>query len=178
MTKHNNVLHLSETRSEPISAPEGSSFGGLRQRVGLVIGSKKLGYSIFTVPPEKAAFPFHLHNSNEEMIYILEGKGTLRLGTDVIPVSSGTFIALPPGPDHPHQLINTSTENLRYLVVSTMEYPEIAEYPDSNKVGGYVTSASSISPSSFRALYVRESSVPYFEGETGSEIDRIMKSPR
>ena len=123
MAKPKNVLHLSETPLEPLPAPEGSSFGGLRQRVGLAVGSKKLGYSIFTVPPEKAAFPFHLHYSNEEMIYILEGKGTLRLGKDVIPVSSGTFIAFPPGPDYPHQLINTSTENLRYLVVSTMDYP-------------------------------------------------------
>ncbi len=178
MTKHKNVLHLSETPSEPLPAPEGSSFGGWRQRVGLAVGSKKLGYSIFTVPPEKAAFPFHLHYSNEEMIYILEGKGTLRLGTDVIPVSSGTFIAFPPGPDNPHQLINTSTENLRYLVVSTMDYPEIAEYPDSKKVGAYVTSASPASSRNFRALYVKDSSVPYFEGETCSEIESIKKSTR
>ncbi len=34
MTKHKNILHLSETPSDPLPAPEGSSFGGLRQRVG------------------------------------------------------------------------------------------------------------------------------------------------
>ncbi len=175
MKKHKNVIHLSEVPSEIMKVPEGSSFGGARQRVGAAIGAKKLGYSFFTVPPGKAAFPFHLHHTNEEMIYILEGEATLRLGKEEIAVSAGTFIACPPGQDYPHQLINTSKKELRYLVVSTMEYPEIAEYPDSNKIGAYVTSAAE---GGFRALYRKDGNVPYFDGESGSEIERIKKSTR
>ena len=57
MAKHKNVIHLSEVPSETMKVPEGSSFGGVRQRVGMAIGARKLGYSFFTVPPEKAAFP-------------------------------------------------------------------------------------------------------------------------
>lgn len=90
-------------------------------------------------------------------------------------VSSGTFIACPPGAEHPHQLINASNEELRYLVVSTMEYPEIAEYPDSNKIGAYVTGASD---GGFRALYHKNANVPYFEDESGSEIERIKKATK
>jgi uncharacterized cupin superfamily protein len=172
MARHENVTHLSDVPSEAMKIPEGSSFGGIRQRVGAVIGAKKLGYSFFIVPPGKAAFPFHLHNGNEEMIYILEGEATLRLGKDEMPVSSGTFVACPPGPDHPHQLINTSKKNLRYLVVSTMEYPDISEYPDSNKIGAYVTSAAG---GGFRALYRKDANVSYYEGENCSEIERIKK---
>ena len=175
MGKHKNITHISEVSSETMKVPEGSSFGGLRQRVGAAIGAKKLGYSVFTVPAGKAAFPFHLHHTNEEMIYILEGEATLRLGKEEIPVSSGTFIACPPGPDYPHQLINTYANNLHYLVVSTMEYPDISEYPDSHKIGAYVTSAAA---GGFRALYKKETNVPYFEGESGSEIERIKKSSR
>ncbi|MBI4490794.1 MAG: cupin domain-containing protein [Deltaproteobacteria bacterium] len=175
MVKHKNVIQLSEIPSEPMKVPKGSSFGGLRQRVGAAIGAKKLGYSFFTVPPGKAAFPFHLHNTNEEMIYILEGEATLRLDKQEIPVSSGTFIACPPGPEHPHQLINTSTHDLRYLVVSTMEYPDISEYPDSNKIGAYVTSAAE---GGFRALYRKDTNIPYYDGERGEEIERIKKSAR
>jgi uncharacterized cupin superfamily protein len=175
MVKHKNVIQLSEIPSEPMKVPEGSSFGGLRQRVGAAIGARKLGYSFFTVPPGKAAFPFHLHNTNEEMIYILEGEATLRLDKEEIPVSSGTFIACPPGPEHPHQLINTSTHDLRYLVVSTMEYPDISEYPDSNKIGAYVTSAAE---GGFRALYRKDANIPYYDGESGEEIEHIKKSAR
>ena len=174
MAKHRNVVHISEVPPEEMKVPEGSSFGGKRQRVGLAIGAQKLGYSFFTVPPGKAAFPFHLHNGNEEMIFILEGKGTLRLGKEKIPVTDGNFIACPPGPDTPHQLINTSDRELRYLVASTMEYPEISEYPDSNKIGAYVTSAGP--QAGFRALYLKDKSVPYYEGEGSSAIEQIKKS--
>ncbi len=175
MAKHKNVIHLSEIPLEPMKAPEDSSFGGARQRAGVAAGAAKLGYSVFTVPPGKAAFPFHLHHTNEEMIYILQGEASLRLGKEEIAVSSGTFIACPPGPDYPHQLINISANNLHYLVVSTMEYPDISEYPDSNKIGAYVTGATG---PGFRALYKKDANVPYFEGESGAEVERIKKGSK
>ena len=34
-----------------------------------------------------------------------------------------------------HQMINTGTLELKYLAISTMLSPEIAEYPDSGKFG-------------------------------------------
>ncbi|TMA13272.1 MAG: cupin domain-containing protein [Deltaproteobacteria bacterium] len=173
MAKHINIIHLSAVPVEQMKVPDGSAFGGSRQRVGAAIGAKKLGYSFFAVPPGKAAFPFHLHHTNEEMIYIFEGEGILRLGKDEVQVSGGTFIAFPPGADHPHQLINTSNRDLRYLCVSTMEYPEIAEYPDSDKIGTYVTGASD---GGFRALYRKEANVSYYDGESSGEIERIKKS--
>lgn len=177
MEKSRNVVRLSEIPAEPLKTPEESAFGAVRQRVGAAAGAKKLGYSFFTVPPGKAAFPFHLHNSNEEMIYIVEGEAVLRLGNERIPVSSGTFIACPPGPDYPHQLVNTSKAELRYLVVSTMEYPEISEYPDSNKIGAYTASAGA-PQGGFRALYVKDQAVPYYEGEDCREIERIKTTVR
>jgi uncharacterized cupin superfamily protein len=130
MVRHINVVHTSEVTSEALKTPDGSSFDALRQQVDSAVGANKLGYSFFAVPPGKAAFPFHLHNRNEELIYIVERNGKLRLGNDEVAVSSGTFIACPPGPDLSHQLIHTTQSDLHYLVVSTMECPEIAEYPD------------------------------------------------
>jgi uncharacterized cupin superfamily protein len=85
------------------------------------------------------------------------------------------FIAFPPGPEHPHQLINTSNTDLRYLVVSTMEYPDLSEYPDSNKIGAYSSSAAD---GGFRALYQKDSNVDYYRGETGGEIERVNKTRR
>jgi uncharacterized cupin superfamily protein len=172
MAKHKNIAHISDVPIEQMKTPDGSPFGGERRRVGTAIGAKKLGYSFFSVPPGKAAFPFHLHHTNEEMIYIFEGEGVLRIGKDEVRVSSGTFIAFPPGADHPHQLINTAGEELRYLCVSTMEHPEIAEYPDSGKIGAY---AGGVLEGGFRALYRKEENVPYYDGENGGDIERIKK---
>ncbi|MBI4523452.1 MAG: cupin domain-containing protein [Deltaproteobacteria bacterium] len=173
MGRHKKIAHLSEVPLEQMKTPEGSAFGGFRQRVGMALGARKLGYSFFTVPPGKAAFPFHLHHANEEMIYILDGEAVLRRGKQEITVSSGTFVACLPGPENPHQLVNTSSGDLRYLVVSTMEYPDISEYPDSQKIGAYATSAAE---GGFRALYRKDSNLSYFDGESGSEVERIMKS--
>ena len=62
--------------------------------------------------------------------------GELRIGQDRQPIRAGDFIANPPGgPDTAHQIVNTGTEELRYLAVSTLLTPEIVEYPDSGKFG-------------------------------------------
>jgi uncharacterized cupin superfamily protein len=175
MGKHEHVIHLSEVPVDKINAPEGLSFGGRRQRVGMHVGAQKLGYSFFTVSPGQAAFPYHTHTGNEEMIYVIRGEGTLRFGNEELSVSAGTIVACPPGANYPHQLINTGAADLHYLVVSTMEYPDLSEYPDSNKVGAYGTAA--VGPKvGFRALYVRDNNVNYYDGEDGKKIDRIVKS--
>ena len=175
MAKHKHVAHLSEIPVDKVNAPEGSAFGGRRQRVGAHIGAQKLGYSFFNVPPGKAAFPHHTHTGNEEMIYIIDGEAILRLGKEELPVASGTVIACPTGAEYPHQLVNTGAKELRYLVVSTMEFPDICEYPDSNKVGAYATAAVGAQVG-LRALYVKNKNVDYFDGEDGREIERIRKS--
>jgi len=176
MAIHKHVIQLSEVPVEKINAPEGSVFGGSRRRVGAQIGAQKLGYSFFSVPPGKTAFPYHNHTGNEEMIHILSGSGILRLGKDEVEVGADSVIACPPG-DLSHQLINTGTTELRYLVVSTMEYPDLAEYPDSNKIGSYATGAGQ-APAGYRALFVKDRNVNYYDGETGKEVERILNSAR
>jgi uncharacterized cupin superfamily protein len=175
MMKHQHVINLAEVAVDKISAPEESSFGGLRQRVSAHIGAQKLGYSFFNVPPGKAAFPYHTHSGNEEMIYIIDGAGMLRFGKEELMVTTGTVIACPPGAKYPHQLINTGDRELRYLAVSTMEFPDICEYPDSNKVGAYATAAVG-QQIGLRALYIKDKNVDYYEGEDGKEIERVKKS--
>jgi uncharacterized cupin superfamily protein len=174
--KHKHVVNLADVAAERIKAPEGSTFGGARRRVGARIGAQKLGYSFFSVPAGKAAFPYHTHTGNEEMIYITDGAGTLRLAQEEFAVEAGDVIACPAGADYPHQLINSGKDELRYLVVSTMEYPDISEYPDSRKIGAYATAA--VGPHvGFRALYRKAGGVDYYADEDGSEIARVLKRP-
>ena len=44
------------------------------------IGARKLGYNLTGVPPGKRAFPFHNHQVNEEMFFVLAGSGEIRIG--------------------------------------------------------------------------------------------------
>ncbi|HEY7169023.1 MAG TPA: cupin domain-containing protein [Candidatus Binatia bacterium] len=175
MSQHKHVVRLQDVPVDRINAPEGSSFGGLRQRVGAYLGAEKLGYSFYRIPPGKAAFPYHTHSRNEELIYIIAGEGVLRFGAEEIPVTSETVIACPTGSEYAHQLINTGGKDLRYLVVSTMSYPDLCEYPDSNKLGAYETAAVG-QKVGIRALYLKDKTLNYYDGEDGKEIARITKA--
>ena len=170
MANHKHVVSLSDVPIEELKGPAGAPFGGKRQRVGAALGAAKLGYSVFAVPPGKAAFPFHTHYTNEEMIYIFEGAGLLRIGAEEAPVAAGTFIAFPAGADKPHQLINNGERDLKYLCVSTMEYPDITEYPDAQKIGALTCAPGG---STLRAFYRKGDDVPYYEGEDGRAVKRI-----
>ena len=175
MAGHEYMINLSELPWDNINGPEGSRFGGARQRVGARIGAKRLGYSFYKVPPGKTAFPCHTHTGNEEMIYVLGGNGVLRLGQEELDVRAGTVVACLPGLDNPHQLINTGKDDLHYLVVSTMEFPDITRYPDSNKIGA-LANAAGAPGGGLRGFYESAKNVDYYEGEDGSAIERVIAS--
>jgi uncharacterized cupin superfamily protein len=138
------VINLDEVALEDRAAffqPPGSvadRFGSRSGMVGARIGARLLGYNITAVAPGKRAFPLHNHHANEEMFYILQGTGELRIGDERYSLRAGDFIANPPGgPDTAHQILNTGSEEMRYLAVSTMITPETVEYPDSKKIATY-----------------------------------------
>ena len=122
----------------------------------------KLGASIDIVAPGKRACPYHLHHAQEEMFVILEGTGTLRVAGEMLPLRAGDVIFIPPGRAYPHQIINTSSEALKYLSVSTRETPEICEYPDSGK---YLARATGAEGPVFDAIQRAASGLDYWDGE-------------
>jgi len=133
------------------------------------IGAKLLGYNITVLAPGKRAFPCHNHHVNEEMFFVLEGEGEVRIGDETFPITRGDVIACPPGgPDTAHQIANTSPDtDLRFLAVSTRLSPEIAEYPDSGKFGvlAELTPDADGAPRPFRFVSRADNGLDYWEGE-------------
>ncbi len=114
----------------------GDNFAAKFGLISRLIGANGLGYNLTVVPVGKRAFPFHSHRVNDEMFFVIEGTGEIRIGDDISPIRQGDVIACPPGgPETAHQIINNSDAELRYLAVSTAMSPEVAEYPDSDKYG-------------------------------------------
>ena len=125
-----------EPRAVPATGAAADKFEAMFARIGLKVGARQLGYNITVVPPGKRAFPFHSHRVNEEMFFVMQGSGEIRIGAKTYPVRAGDFVAcVAGGPETAHQMINSGTEELRYLAVSTQRAPEIWEYPDSGKFG-------------------------------------------
>lgn len=125
-----NEVELERSERAPLYGGEAARIIGPR-----VAGcaARDLGASVDVVPPGKMTCPYHFHYVEEEMFIILEGEGTLRVAGERIPVRAGDIIDIPPGPEYPHQIINTSQAPLKYLSISTQKRPEVCEYPDSNK---------------------------------------------
>jgi uncharacterized cupin superfamily protein len=166
------ILNLADVELEespvPLSPDLERKFGGARRGfIGTKLGAKKLGYNLTAVPPGRRAFPLHSHRVNEEMFFVLQGTGIVRLGSESFPVRVGDVIACPPGgPETAHQIVNTGDEELRYLAVSTRLSPEIAEYPESNKFGVLAEFADGESGRQiFRYLGRPQESLGYFDGE-------------
>jgi len=122
-------LALTETQQH------GTRIQAAMGRVTQGTGARHLGARLTVVPPGKAAWPFHNHHANDEMFVILSGEGRLRYGAETHMFEAGDVLVCPAGGrETAHQLINTGTEDLRYLAISSMREPEIGEYPDSNKI--------------------------------------------
>lgn len=163
-----NVIH--EDDLNWIETSQGTAFRSRRKKLAGPAGARMLGASIYELPPGASAFPYHYHCANEELLYVLSGEGSLRLGEEKFPVRAGSFVAMPPGPAHAHRLYNSSNAPLRYLCVSTMIDPEVAVYPDSHKVGVMAGSAPGGDPSkrTLAGVYREGSSVGYYDGEAGA----------
>jgi uncharacterized cupin superfamily protein len=145
----------------------GERFGSRRKQLGLSAGGKKLGCSLYEVPPGRRAWPYHYHLANEEAIYVLEGSGNLRIGGEEIRVSEGDYVALPARAEAAHQLITSSASVLRYLCFSTMIEPDVMVYPDSGKVGifGGAAPGGSKQMRTFSKFLRGDTEVGYYDSE-------------
>jgi uncharacterized cupin superfamily protein len=149
-----NEVELARDVREPLYASAGA-------RLARGTAALKLGASVDVLDPGKRSCPYHLHHAQEEMFIVIEGHGTMRVAGEMLAVKAGDVIFAPPGPDYPHQMINTSDRPLKYLSISTRDQPEICEYPDSGK---YLASTD-VPGDSFRRMGRLEGDLDYWVDE-------------
>jgi uncharacterized cupin superfamily protein len=111
----------------------GEKFAVKWGRMGPQIGSTGLGCALHVVPPGKRAFPMHRHHVTEELFFVISGEGQYRWGDATFPVRAGDVIGAPAGTEA-HQLVNTGSDELRFLGISTIGAVDICDYPESGKV--------------------------------------------
>lgn len=90
--------------------------------------------SLYEIPPQKSAYPYHYHFQSEEVFYIISGTGLLRTPEGERMVKPGDTLAFPASPKGAHKLTNTSTtQALVYIDFDTYHSPEVSFMPNSNK---------------------------------------------
>jgi uncharacterized cupin superfamily protein len=146
---------------------QGTRFASGHTPIAHELGATKLGYNLTEIPPGKTAFPYHFHYVNEEMFLVLAGTGKIRMPDGTHSLKPGDLVCCPPGADSAHQISNDGTEPLRYLALSTVQDPDVVEYPDSGKYGVTVGRKPGAAPqdSTFRVLAFKKDAVDYWAGE-------------
>jgi uncharacterized cupin superfamily protein len=142
----------------------GDAFVASIARIGPLLGSTGLGCTLTVIPPGKRAYPFHRHHVIDEMFYVLAGTGEYRLDAETLPLRAGDLVAAPAGKEA-HQIVNTSSAELRFLAFSTIGEVDVVEYPDSGKmaVAAGIRNAD-FTTATYKALG-RVTPADYFEGE-------------
>ncbi len=138
-----------------------------RKQLGEAAAGDELGCSLYELPPGSESWPYHYHAGNEEAIYVLEGTGSARLAGGLSKLEAGDYLALPADESGGHKVINDSDGALRYLVLSTMNEPDLTVYPDSEKIGVYAGAPpGGRGERTLEGYYQIDDDVDYWDGES------------
>ena len=125
--------------------------------VGERTGAELFGASVYELEPGQKTFPYHWQYVEEEMLIVLDGEPTLRTPEGKRSLNRGDAVVFKRGPEGAHLVRNDTAAPVRILMLSTHSQVEIAEYPDSEKIG--------IFAEGLRLLIRREANLDYFDGE-------------
>jgi uncharacterized cupin superfamily protein len=94
----------------------------------------RLGVVMTRVTAGKSSCPFHTHHLEDEVFFIVSGRGVFRYGDTIREIKPGDAISCPAGSGIAHQVANPFEEDLVYLSIGMNDPNEVCTYPDSGKV--------------------------------------------
>ena len=94
-----------------------------------------LGATLWELQPGGSQFTYHFHHGSDELLVVLRGTPTVRLHDGDRALAEGDVVSLPRGAEGGHQLRNDGEEVARVLIVSSNADPDVAEYPETGKIG-------------------------------------------
>src|SRR3954468_16301408 len=142
---------FNDSRTQP-------GFSARRAKLGHQAGAVKTGLSYWEVEPGEAAYPYHAHLAEEEIVVVLEGRPSLRTPDGWRELEPGEVVIFPPAEAGAHQIVNKTGETIRFLAFSNSGDPEVVIQLDAGKYG--VRDGGSQTTEWFR----KADAVGYFEG--------------
>ena len=146
------------TTADPAD-PEG--FRALSARLGPRLGAERTGARLYELPPGQAVCPYHYEHAEEEWALVIEGRPSVRVPGGVEQLEPLDLVFFPTGPEGAHQVRNDSDATATVLMWSSVVFPAVTVYPDSDKVGVYTRDGSD------DVIVERGSAVGYYDGEPG-----------
>ena len=98
------------------------------RRLSEAVGLERIHLRLGRVPPGKESFIYHSHQTEEEFVYILSGRGRAEIDDKAFEVGPGDFMGFP-APSVAHHLTNPHEEDLVYLMGGERHSLEIGTFP-------------------------------------------------
>jgi uncharacterized cupin superfamily protein len=146
-----NNPEFNDSREQP-------GFRARRAKIGHQAGAAKTGLSYWEVEPGEAAYPYHAHLTEEEIVVVLEGRPSLRTPEGWRDLDEGEVVVFPAGESGAHQIVNKTDKQVRFLAFSNSGAPDVVVQLDAGKYG--VRDGGSQTTEWFR----KSDAVPYFDG--------------
>ena len=137
MDKTNESAVEPEYRKSPVG-----SFQVIRRQMSVALGGKRdigawggghpFDVELAIIPAGKKNYPYHSHAAQTEYYIIVSGSGVfVDEGGEEHAIRAGDHIIVHPG--QTHQMINTSSKELRYYVIADNHRSDVATYPKTGK---------------------------------------------
>lgn len=120
-------------RTKPSNYPEpfASRMAGREKRpLGDLFGLTHFGVNLTRLAPNSVSALRHAHSKQDEFVYILRGRPTLRTDEGLTQLSAGMCAGFKAGTGNGHQLINDTAEDVVYLEIGDRSPGDEGSYPD------------------------------------------------
>jgi uncharacterized cupin superfamily protein len=96
------------------------------------VGLERLGLNLVRVPPGKNSFAAHAHAAEEEFVFVLAGRGIVRVGDERFELAHGDFVGFPAGAPA-HLMHNPYEEDLVYLAGGERRDIDVIDFPEAGR---------------------------------------------
>jgi uncharacterized cupin superfamily protein len=140
------------------SEPDGYRSAGMR--LGPLLAAQQLGATVYELPPGESICPYHYEHAEEEWLLVLSGTPLLRHPDGSDTLDPWDVVCFENGPAGAHKLTNATDQPVRVLMFSTVIFPAVTVYPDSDKIGVWTDGGRD------NVVVRRSSGGDYWDGET------------
>jgi uncharacterized cupin superfamily protein len=129
-----NIVNINDV--EEIESTDGEFWGSYDKPLTPALEPRMghLGVVATRIKPGQTGCPFHTHQLEDEVFFILAGRGVFRYGDALTEVKTGDCISCPAGSGTAHQFANPFDVDLVYLSIGMNDPNEVCTYPDSGKI--------------------------------------------
>lgn len=118
---------------DPAKAPVSAAKGLITAHLSVAGGITQFGAYLDTLDPGAWSSFRHWHSAEDEFLYLLSGRATLRDDDGMTDLMPGDALCFRRGDPNAHHLTSRSTEAARWLIVGTRAAGDVCTYPDDHR---------------------------------------------